>query len=58
MTLDKWNEFLLRLPRPHILQTLEWSEQKKEIGWQAEPLMINDQGWQPDSWCAHINPDY
>ena len=40
MTLDKWNEFLLQLPRPHILQTMEWSEQKKEIGWQAEPLMI------------------
>ncbi len=35
-----WSEILLKLPNPHILQTLEWSEQKKEIGWVAEPVTI------------------
>ncbi len=40
MSLTHWNDFLSKLPHPHILQTLEWAGQKKEIGWQAEPIML------------------
>lgn len=42
MTLDKWNDILLKFPHPHILQTIEWAEQKKEVGWSPEPLIIYD----------------
>lgn len=42
-----WNDFLKQLPDPHILQTSEWAEQKKEIGWEAEPLMISADNGNP-----------
>lgn len=42
-----WSEFILKLPNPHILQTREWSEQKKEIGWVAEPITITSEGETP-----------
>ena len=47
MTLEKWNDFLKSLPRPHILQTVEWSDQKKEFGWNAEPLIVNGEDGTP-----------
>lgn len=40
MSLPGWNEFLRKLPRPHILQTSEWAEIKSEVGWSAETLRI------------------
>jgi len=40
MKLDDWNETLLTLPDPHILQTSEWAAQKKEVGWIAEPVVV------------------
>jgi peptidoglycan pentaglycine glycine transferase (the first glycine) len=42
-----WNMFLLQLPNPHILQTVEWSEQKKDIGWKAEPIEISSEDGKP-----------
>lgn len=42
-----WNEFLLQLPNPHILQTVEWSEQKRDIGWTAEPIKISSEDGKP-----------
>jgi len=42
-----WNEFLKELPNPHILQTSEWAEQKKDIGWVAEPLMLSSDNGTP-----------
>jgi lipid II:glycine glycyltransferase (peptidoglycan interpeptide bridge formation enzyme) len=38
---ENWNQVLLKLPQPHILQSAEWADNKKEVGWQAEPIVLN-----------------
>ena len=38
---DNWNQTLLKLPQPHILQSAEWAEHKSEVGWQAEPIILS-----------------
>lgn len=37
---ENWNQILLKLPQPHVLQTAEWAEHKKEVGWQAQPVIL------------------
>jgi lipid II:glycine glycyltransferase (peptidoglycan interpeptide bridge formation enzyme) len=37
---ENWNQIQLKLPQPHILQSAEWAEHKREVGWQAEPLIL------------------
>jgi peptidoglycan pentaglycine glycine transferase (the first glycine) len=46
MTAD-WNEFLQQLPNPHILQSMEWSEQKRDLGWTAETIKILSEDGKP-----------
>jgi len=46
MTTD-WNDFLRQLPNPHILQTTEWSEQKRDVGWSAEPIKLSEEDGKP-----------
>lgn len=31
---NSWNRGILQLPNPHLLQTSEWAELKREVGWQ------------------------
>ena len=33
---ESWNQALLRLPRPHVLQSWEWGQFKARHGWSAE----------------------
>ncbi len=47
MKLENWNQILSALPNPHILQTSEWADIKKEVGWQAEPVLIFGDDGQP-----------
>jgi lipid II:glycine glycyltransferase (peptidoglycan interpeptide bridge formation enzyme) len=35
----RWNETLLGLPSPHVLQTWEWGQVKVQTGWQASRLL-------------------
>lgn len=40
-----WNEHVLGLPDPHLLQSLEWGKVKAEYGWRASRLLWrNDRG--------------
>ncbi|MEX2162051.1 MAG: peptidoglycan bridge formation glycyltransferase FemA/FemB family protein [Anaerolineales bacterium] len=32
---DNWNERILQLPRPHLLQTNQWAQAKQPFGWNA-----------------------
>lgn len=36
MTESDWNQVLLQLPNPHLLQTSEWGELKSIYGWKAQ----------------------
>lgn len=40
---SEWNQALLRLPNPHVLQTWEWGAFKERYGWKATHLL-----WQTD----------
>lgn len=35
----RWNEALLRLPAPHVLQSWEWGAVKAQTGWSAQRLV-------------------
>src|SRR5512136_514984 len=37
-TAQAWNELIAALPHPHLLQTWEWSQVKKPIGWEPMPF--------------------
>ena len=34
-----WNSLIASLPNPHLLQTWEWGEVKRGVGWQPIPLV-------------------
>ncbi len=36
---NDWNSLLLGLDRPHLLQTWEWSNIKKDLGWEPMPYL-------------------
>ncbi len=35
---EEWDSLIIHLPRPHLLQTWEWSQVKARYGWTAFPL--------------------
>ena len=39
---ESWNQLIRSLPGCHFLQTRQWAEVKKEIGWQSKPLVWKD----------------
>ena len=39
-----WDEALLALPNPHILQSWAWGETKAQTGWRARRLLWEDAG--------------
>lgn len=41
---DEWNAALLRLPRPHVLQSWEWGAFKERHGWTATRLLFEADG--------------
>jgi len=43
-TRDEWNAALLRLPRPHVLQSWEWGAFKERHGWVATRLLLESNG--------------
>jgi lipid II:glycine glycyltransferase (peptidoglycan interpeptide bridge formation enzyme) len=43
-TRDEWNAALLRLPRPHVLQSWEWGAFKERHGWRATRLLLEADG--------------
>jgi peptidoglycan pentaglycine glycine transferase (the first glycine) len=38
MTDNNWNDLIVNMPNSHVLQTTEWAEVKREVGWQSHPL--------------------
>jgi peptidoglycan pentaglycine glycine transferase (the first glycine) len=42
-----WNQALLRLPRPHVLQSWEWGAFKSRYGWTAARWLLTDDGGMP-----------
>jgi lipid II:glycine glycyltransferase (peptidoglycan interpeptide bridge formation enzyme) len=36
---SSWNELIVRLPNPQLLQTWEWAQVKVKYGWQAMPFV-------------------
>jgi len=42
-----WNETLLRLPQPHVLQSWEWGAFKARHGWAATRWVLRDEGGTP-----------
>ncbi len=39
---QSWDELIKDLPNSHVLQTTEWAEVKREVGWRAHPLTWNN----------------
>ncbi len=44
---DVWNQALLRLPHPHVLQSWEWGAFKSRHGWSATRWLIQDTAGEP-----------
>lgn len=42
-----WNQALLRLPQPHVLQSWEWGAFKSRHGWSATHWLLKDAGGIP-----------
>jgi peptidoglycan pentaglycine glycine transferase (the first glycine) len=42
-----WNQVLLGLPEPHVLQSWEWGEFKARYGWSATRWVLRDAGGKP-----------
>jgi lipid II:glycine glycyltransferase (peptidoglycan interpeptide bridge formation enzyme) len=42
-----WNQALLRLPQPHVLQSWEWGAFKSRHGWSATRWLLKDGGETP-----------
>ena len=40
----RWNEILAMLPGAHALQSFEWGETKRQVGWTARRLLFLDAG--------------
>ncbi len=38
MSNQNWNNLIIDLPNSHVLQTTEWAEVKREVGWKSYPL--------------------
>jgi lipid II:glycine glycyltransferase (peptidoglycan interpeptide bridge formation enzyme) len=38
----RWNEALANLPGAHALQSAQWAETKRQVGWAARPLLFRD----------------
>lgn len=38
---ERWTPALLNLPEPHLLQTWQWGEVKRQTGWQPSRLLWN-----------------
>ncbi len=41
---DRYNEFVRSHPQGHFLQTWEWGEVKRGMGWQPLPLVLEEDG--------------
>lgn len=41
---SEWNDLIVRLPDPHLLQTWEWAQVKARYGWQPMPFTWNSAG--------------
>lgn len=41
---DRYNDFVRRHPKGHFLQTWEWGEVKRGMGWQPLPLVLEQDG--------------
>ena len=42
MVLEHWNDTIIHLPGAHLLQTSEWAEIKRDVGWRATPKVWTD----------------
>ena len=42
MTEQNWNEMIVSLPECHFLQTAEWAEVKREVGWKSTQFVWKD----------------
>jgi len=47
---NEWNSLLLALDRPHLLQTWEWADIKKDVGWEPIPYL-----WRPSSGDPQVS---
>jgi len=43
---SEWNDFLVRYPDAHLLQTASWGELKAEFGWDVSRVSVGDVGAQ------------
>ncbi|GAB4493296.1 MAG: peptidoglycan bridge formation glycyltransferase FemA/FemB family protein [Anaerolineales bacterium] len=46
VSLSAWREFIASQPNPHLLQSAEWGELKKNFGWQVERIICGGSGIQ------------
>ncbi|NQU29484.1 MAG: peptidoglycan bridge formation glycyltransferase FemA/FemB family protein [Anaerolineae bacterium] len=39
---SNWNTLITKLPKPHFLQTREWSQVKSKYGWESMPFVWDE----------------
>ena len=49
---NDWNSLLLDLDRPHLLQTWEWANIKKDVGWEPMPYFWRASSGSPQATAA------
>ena len=49
---NDWNSLLLDLDRPHLLQTWEWANIKKNVGWEPMPYLWRASSGSPQATAA------
>ena len=49
---NDWNSLLLDLDRPHLLQTWEWANIKKDVGWEPMPYLWRASSGSPQATAA------